>query len=125
MGETIDHCFQNTRLFFLLFFLLFFKNFRGQKSFLGAPPCPLVAESQFTFEMAFLEHFELIFYHKHSRALLCLQEKGVEQSIQVLDIIRTVSKLRTRVNLVFYFLQHEEFFHENIQNESKRRLLLT
>ena len=38
-------------------------------------------ESIFTFKMAFLECFQTVFYHKQSRALLCLQDKGVAQSV--------------------------------------------
>ena len=54
----------------------------------------------FTFKMAFCDAFKLIFfYHKQSKALLCLQVKSVVQSVLVLDIIRTVSRLRSRVNL--------------------------
>ena len=45
----------------------------------------------------------MIFYHRHSRALFCLQEKGVTPSILVLDIIHTVSRLRSRVNLQVHF----------------------
>ena len=38
--------------------------------------------SIFTFRMAFLECFHTVFfYHKQSRALFCLQDKGVAQSI--------------------------------------------
>ena len=75
-------------------------------------------ESIFTLKMAFLECLKLIFYHKQSKVLFCLQEKGVAQSVLVLDIIRNVSRLGSLVNLqvhfklllVFYFLQYEEFF---------------
>ena len=39
-------------------------------------------ESIFTFKMAFLECFQTVFFfHKQSRALCCLQGKGVAQSI--------------------------------------------
>ena len=38
-------------------------------------------ESIFTFKTTFLECFQTVFYHKQSRALLCLQNKGVAQSI--------------------------------------------
>ena len=50
--ETIDHCFLNNILLFLLFvlivFSIVFENFRGQSRFGGwGAPCPLsVAESQ-------------------------------------------------------------------------------
>ena len=47
----------------------------------------------------FYNAFKLIFYNKQSRVLFCLQEKGVAQSILVLDIIRAVSRLSSRVNL--------------------------
>ena len=65
-------------------------------------------ESMFTFKMAFLECFQtgfflLFFYHKQSRALFCSQGKVVTQLILVLDISRTVSKLRSRVNLQVHF----------------------
>ena len=43
------------------------------------------------------------FYHKQSRALFCLQEKGITQSILILDISRTVLRLRSPVNLHVYF----------------------
>ena len=32
-------------------------------------------------KMALLECFQTVFYHKQSRALFCLQDKGVAQSI--------------------------------------------
>ena len=53
--------------------------------------------------MAFLECFQADFYHKQSRELLCLQVNGVSQSILVLNLICTVSKLRSRVNLQVHF----------------------
>ena len=36
-------------------------------------------ESIFTLKMAFLACFQTVFYHKHSRALFCLQDKGDAQ----------------------------------------------
>ena len=51
----------------------------------------------------FLGCFQTLFYHKHSRALFCLQEEGVAQSISILDIARIVSRLRSCVNLQVHF----------------------
>ena len=77
-------------------------------------------ESIFTCKMAFLECFQTdFFYRKQSRALFSLQEKVVTQSILVLYISRTSIKVKKpskpagtfqNLLLVFYFLQHEEFF---------------
>ena len=38
-------------------------------------------ESIFTFKMVFLEYFQTDFYHKQSRWLFCLKDKGVAQSV--------------------------------------------
>ena len=45
-------------------------------------------ESIFTFKMAFKIAFRLIFYLKQSRALFCLQEKGVAPSMTSYNSIK-------------------------------------